>query len=717
MFHKRLYNRWIVLTFIIVALCIGCSGPKKKDSVDASYSDEEEIEEELDVQLKPSLHQVKLSWNQIEGATRYVITREEHKSKGIDYNEIGKLIKEDSIAELSPEETSFRDNDVKAGNYYIYDIYAYRDTDAPTDSGNDTGQKDSSDTVATVKTDATTSEGADPSSVLHTQETILLMIGYANWDSAALHLDGFSAVTSPTDITLNAAFMSNNYYDIEPMGMEIYRGTSPLTMEKLADIPFAEDEFWEKEGVFRYTDKTVEAGKTYYYQVAGYIDYEGKREYGESSSYLKRTAVLPVGEYSMDFTQQKNGFEISLQSSNEDNAELEFITNQFNGLVDYIYQKSDYSYGSTSMCLEAYKPESGKWKSYQGETLCLKGGEKIALRFVPIEGEEKPALSKDSQNSAEILLMTKYNGEYVNMHFDFRQNRTFLTDLGSETDMEWAYWDTTEKTISADDVHTRADKQNNAVPDVYIYGGFHFGSIYGDSLSCQPDYSKKSMGNCPDGVEIYRSTDNKNFSKVADIKYFFPDNEGYAEPVEYDDPDVIPGKSYYYKARNYIDTADGRIYGKMSEYWDPFYAYYNAGIRYKMWQAGGKTATGREPIVIGLYSCSLGNPPLEITPPRYGSIQKSDEQTIYGFTETEYSTDGVHWKKITKKIKQLKLLPKETLYLKIKPDDIDWEDVDTFSLEAEQPEDTYVAWEGDGGGMELSCKINSGERLQQTEEN
>ena len=715
MFHKRLCRQWIVWIFIIVAFCTACSGKEKKDDDTLTYFFEEGEEDYLDVQSEASLHQVKLSWNQVEGISRYVIIREEHKTKGLDHNEIGKLIKKGTIAELSPEETSFRDNDVKAGNYYIYDIYAYRDTDVAADSWDDAEQKDSSGTVTDANGTAATDEEDGLPSVLNSQEIIWLNIGHANWDAAALHMDGFSAVTSPTDITLNAVFVSDSY-DIEPMGMEIYRGASPLNMAKLADIPFTEDEFLEKDGAFRYTDETVEMGKTYYYQVTGYIDYEGQREYGTASSYLKRTAVLSVGEYSMDAAQSKNGFEISLQSSNEGNAKLEFIANQFNALVDYIYQKNDYSYGSMSMCLEAYRRGDGKWKSYQGQNLCLEGREKVTLRFVPIEGEKRKraSWSKDSQRSAEILLMTKYNGELVNMHLDLRKNRTFLTDLDSETGMEWAYWDTTEKTINADDIHKRVNKQNAKVPDVDISGGV-FHRIYAGSLSFWPAYTEKNIANCPDGVEIYRSTDNINFSKIANVKYPLQDNVGYAEHVEYDDPTVMPGKNYYYKARNYIDTEDGRIYGKLSEKGEPYFTNYDF-VRYKMWQAEGKVATGREPLVIGLYSCSLGNSPLKITLPGYGMIQKSNEQTIYGFTMTEYSTDAVHWKKITDKTKKLKLLPKKTLYLKIKPDDIDWEDAETFSLDAERPENTYVGWEGDGGGVELSCKINSTESLQQIEE-
>lgn len=576
-----------------------------------------------------SLKQVNLSWNKIRRATGYVISREEYKNDG---DEPGEMVANSRtiLAKLSPKDISYQDTTVKKETHYRYIIQAYCEYD---------------------ELDETEYEADKLEPVLVEGAMVQLALEDADWKTNTEE----QRATSPSSITIEVGLNSNWSEKIAPEGIEIYRGTSFDTIQKLTELPITQENCLDDYNTgIRYVDENVTAGETYFYQAKSYKVLDGTRVYGTPTVYLKKTAVLPEGDYSMEFEQKKGkspSLEISLQSNIKGNAKLQFISNQFNGLVDYIYQNKDGSYHSVSMHLKSYKKESTNQTAYQGQTLYLKEEEQISLCFVPNEGETL-VFPDENMKSAEILLLAEYNNLERNLHFDLKQNQVFLTEKNSETDKPYSL----AETINASDVTKKGISQNNFVANVtgFGYGDFPSG-FYETGILFTPAYSNKNAIT-PDGVEIYRSEDNENFSLAEVVPY-----SEYGS-IKYNDPRAIPGNTYYYKARNYRTTDSGKVYGKFSNT-ITFYANYVGG-KYKMWLAENQTESedlenGQQQIVIGIYSYSSGNPTLSFDD---SSVSCQIDGKEFPFVIKESSLDGIHWKK---KSKKLGLSPKKTIYLKL----------------------------------------------------
>lgn len=645
-FSKKLNqkNFLIICLFAIGIIFAGCSkNTGTKENTKAATEPTARPLDSLNFQVEAaSLKQVNLSWNKIRRATSYVISRERYKNDGGDPGEMvanSRII----LARLSPDDTSYQDTTVKEETHYRYIIQAYCEYD----------ELDEMEYEAN-KLEPVLVEGA----------MVQLAIGDADWKTNTEE----QRITAPTSITLEVGLNSNSSGRIAPEGIEIYRGTSFDKMQLLTDLPITQDNPLEDYNTgIRYVDENVATGQTYFYQAKSYKVFDGTRVYGTPTVYLKKSAVLPERNYSMEFAQKKGenlSLEISLQSNIKGNATLQFISNQFNGLVDYIYQNEDESYHSVSMRLQSYKKGNKNWTAYQGQTLCLQGEEQINLRFEPIE-EETLVFPAENMKSAEILLLVEYNSIERNLHFDLKQNQVFLTETYSETDKPTSL----AETINASDMNEKGNRQNDSVPDV---SSFKYSET---KIGFTPLYTQANAKNCPDGVEIYRSNDNKNFSLAKAVSY--PDYFSAA----YSDSLAVPGNTYYYKARNYIDTETGRIYGKFTNI--TFHANYNTE-KYKMWLAENPTENenseekASQQIIIGIYSYSLGNPTLHFDSSS-ASCKIGEEQ--FPFVIKEYSLDGIHWKN---KSKEFTLSPKEMIYLKLEAEknqkEFDWNNIDKIYI-------------------------------------
>lgn len=648
----------IILLCMILTLCVGCNqNTKKKEAVKSTAESTDNLTNSLDFHVEiPSSNQVNLSWNQVRDAARYVIVRENLKSTD-EYDVPGAATGQTKLAELSAEETSYQDTTVKAGKYYQYNIYVYAENSEQAQ----TGQEETEDDY-----------------YKSSEEIVQLAVEDVYWET---DYDEENLATSPSAITVMACFNQNPLKRIEPTGMEIFRGTSLTKMKKFTEVAVSQDDLIKKDGEkgILFVDENVKAGKVYYYQARAYVEIDGKREYGYSSNYLRKSAVLPEGDYSMHVTQKKGNspsLELSLQSNIKGNAKLQFIGNQFNGLVDYVYRKKNHSYESLSMRLAAYRKGNREWVTYQGQSLCLNEKEKIDFRFVPLNGDETFIPPKDNWQAAEIVLMVKYDTIQRNLHFDLKENLAFITPKDSEKDSPIPF----TETMNAYEINDKGNHQKTSVPGVSIYVADDYGDI-----RLYPAYTKKKKGNFPDGVEIYRSSDNKNFSLAGTVEY--PE---YGD-ARYSDSTLLPGDKCYYKARNYIETDNGRIYGKFSQCTEPFYAGYRGG-KYKMWLAEKPSAKEQNQIVVGLYSYSLGNPTLCFD---YAAYWLGQDYSLLKIKE--YSLDGIHWKKKGKKYMGMRLPAKKTVYLKIaqkKQEEFDWEDVDSIILDTILADNTneYVAF-------------------------
>ena len=630
---------------LTTASCVGCS--KNRDAqkqeekvIKAMEVDEAEPLEDLAIEAEvPTAWQVDLTWNKISRATGYDIVREGYSLSSA--NEIRRKGDRKVLARLSSSETSYQDTTVKKGCYYIYRVRAHCEYD---------------------ELDKTEYDEADMPAILKSEEAnVYTGVLSASWETAGYQNTAHDDPEACSDnITLPIRINQSNDIEtgIEMTGVEIYRGTSLRNIRKWEDVPIVEKELEMilEEPALLYKDENVEAGETYYYQIRGYAEAGGERWHGKKSNYVKVSAVLPDGDYSMDLAERKEkepSFEISLQSNIMGNARLEFIRNEWNGLVDYVYQKEDGSYHSASMYLESYRKGIREWTPYQGQELYLEGTESIGLRLAPLEGE-KILWPGDGLKSAEIILRVNYNEYSTFLCFDLKEKKAFLRRVDSETDKLWSV----SEVINESDINKKGKKKGDSVADVSWSGGYdgYYGHLW--------FYYVRKGKNCPDGVEIYRSEDNKNFSLLDTAEY--PEYGG----AKYEDYSVLPGKTYYYKARNYMDTDTGRIYGKFPKDLPPqaLHANYHTG-KYKVWLADDQENQQEKQFIIGIHSCSQGNPSLSF---KYndGTCETKDctfnsADGLFSLEIKEYSTDGIHWKKRKGKSKGDVLPPKGTIYLKL----------------------------------------------------
>lgn len=407
---------------LTAASCMGCS--KNRDAqkpeeiaIKATEAAVAEPLEDLVVEAEvPTARQIDLTWNKISRATGYNIVRESYSLSSADV--IRRKGDRKVLARLSSDETSYQDSTVRKGCYYIYRVRAHCEYDEL-----DEAEYDPEDMPAVLKSE---------------EAYVYTGVLSASWETTGYqNIAHDDPEACPDDITLPIRI--NRSTDIATgigmTGVEIFRGTSFRNIRKWEDVPIVEEELEMilEEPALLYKDENVEAGETYYYQVRGYAEAGGERWHGKRSNYVKVSAVLPDGDYSMDLTEKKGmnpSFEISLQSNIIGNARLDFIRNEWNGRVDYVYQKEDSSYHSASMYLESYRKGTQKWTPYQRQELYLDGTENIRLRLAPLEGE-KILWPEDGLKSAEIILWVNYNGCSAFLCFDLIEEKEFIIGIHS----------------------------------------------------------------------------------------------------------------------------------------------------------------------------------------------------------------------------------------------------------------------------------------------
>lgn len=536
---------------LTAASCMGCSKngdsqkPEEK-AIKATRIAVAEPLEDLVVEAEiPTVRQVNLAWNKISRATGYDIVRESYSlsNAGVFRRKGDRKV----LTRLSSDETSYQDPTVRKGYYYIYRVRAHCEYD---------------------ELDEAEYDPADMPAILKSEEAYVYTgVSSASWLTAGYrNIAHDDPEACPDDITLPIRINQSTDYasGIEMTGVEIYRGTSLRNIRKWEDVPIVEEELEmiHEEPTLLYKDENVEAGETYYYQVRGYAESDGERWHGKRSHYVKVSAVLPDGDYSMDLMEKKGmrpSFEISLQSNVIGNARLDFIRDEWNGRVDYVYQKEDSSYHSASMYLESYRKGTRKWTPYQRQELYLDGTENISLRLVPLEGE-KILWPGDGLKSAEIILCVNYNEYSAFLCFDLIGEKAFLRRIDSETDKMWSV----SEEINKNDIHN--GKFLKDLPAQVLYADYHTG-------------------------------------------------------------------------------------------------------KYKVWLADDQESQQEKQFIIGIHSCSRGNPSLSF---KYsdGTCETKDYTVnsadgFFSLAIKAYSADGVHWKKRKKKSKGDVLPPKGTIYLKL----------------------------------------------------
>ena len=478
----------------------------------------------------------------------------------------------------------------------------------------------------------------------------------------------------------------DRYYgdsEVTPAGIEIYRTTDGKKQykQKVLKLSKKEKQKYQKGRSItkKFTDKKIVPGTTYYYQVKPYTIIKKKKIYGVPTDYLKRSAILPKGDYMVkaELSSSKDSLDISLTGGSKGNAELDFIENQFYGLADLLCQKKDGSYDAVSLSLRTYQYDKKDQTDFNGQDLKLKGKQNITLRFSPNQkGEKIPDSFRNYQN-VEILLQVRYEEYYRNLHMNLKTGKACISEMSDEKKISY---DTETFTLLKQKKNKKAKKTAKAdltrflsrtrLPDDEDDEVYNAWCDYGHGITItynNEDVSKKLV---PDGARLYRSKDNKNFQPVADLTY----QKG-LNYIKYQDSQVKLGEVWYYKARNYVNTKNGKKFSPQTKDSMPFYA----NFKYNRYSLSPISVPDCEisadelcsPMIFRLQGLSAGNQELKLDAvscawacvkikncKRWGKPEYRD-------TITAYSYDGINWTK-WKKGKTVTILPKQTIYLKLK---------------------------------------------------
>lgn len=363
---------------------------------------------------------VKVTWSQVSRARSYVISRS-----------VGDGGKDWKILDtLSPEQTSYMDETAGIGKEYHYTVEAYCEY-------NDT--------------DRFAYENEQMPESLSADCTIYTGVGAAYWSGK--NTDNASAELG--SIQLEYAFGTEATGDVEPEGVEIYRGTSPKNYKLLERGLVIKKSTSEYNLARNYIDRSVEQGKTYYYQVRAYAVIDGKRVYGEKSKPLKLTAAEPEGKYSVRIAREpgtsSNNMVIALTGTAQENGTLTLSTATLQGKVSYVYRMTEEAYAASrdtgeetgpsaipyeSMALRVSRISSdGRYFSSLGQDVVLNAKETVYLELEPSDSSQE-LLTQASLTQAQLFMRAKYNEGVHGLQLDLKRKQAALTDVFSNPSLK-----------------------------------------------------------------------------------------------------------------------------------------------------------------------------------------------------------------------------------------------------------------------------------------
>lgn len=362
---------------------------------------------------------VKISWSAVSRARSYVISRSENNG------DKWKVLKT-----LSPKNTSFTDETAKMGMEYHYTVQAYCEYS---------------------KTDYFAYSKKQMPESLETECEIYTGVGDAFWDKEAAQKK-----QKIGSISLTYSFGSNGKEAVEPEGVEIYRGTAKNKLQLLErglvkDISTQDFDFGRS-----YMDKTVEQGKSYYYQVRAYAVLDGKRVYGKKSSVLKMQAAEPEGIYSVRLVKEPGSYSsdiaVAITSVQKKNGTLTLTSNELSQRVTMMYRMTPQyyqqsgdgtttSYTAASPAPKAAKPPyqiiklkadrystDGRYYKQITEDIVLKPQQTVYLEFSPIDQTQK-MFSSYNLESEEINFQARYNeGDHL-LNMNLKKQKAVLKDI------------------------------------------------------------------------------------------------------------------------------------------------------------------------------------------------------------------------------------------------------------------------------------------------
>lgn len=314
----------------------------------------------------------------------------------------------------------------------------------------------------------------------------------------------------------------------------------------------------------------------------------------------------------------------------------------------------------------------------------MENTEENQLNFkIRLKSQNKVQLTWNSVREAEKYKITRRDENWDNKKvYTFSPNvTTFQQTL--EKDKQYYYileavWKGKEKD-DYDDIYTETA---DAYTGVFVPWGKNWWystleqktgwtnathiTIFNRSMKLSHD-----AGIVPDGVEIYRGDTEDSCRYIGEMEY---SKFGDSVECDYVDEDVVPGQIYYYKRRNYKETAKGRLYSLFSD--TARIQAVSQNGNYRVWAAkkekktekkNGKKKTYLKSLTMAIHNSSVGNGDLRTYSNSSGDYYAYEtEDVIKTFKVVKYSFDGVNWTDMSKK-ETVTVHPEQTIYLKMEP--------------------------------------------------
>ena len=159
-------------------------------------------------------------------------------------------------------------------------------------------------------------------------------------------------------------------------GLELYRREEGSDEWTLLTKPSAEDT--------EYEDKSVEAGKTYYYRLRSYGTYNGEILYSPYTDEMELSAVNKSGKYSSTLIKKGTNKIVVKIDSEQYNGVLSLSSRYSLDIAEDMYQIDDYE--GVPLKIAAVSTDGETWtKLTKEDSVEIKGGESLYLRLKPLK--------------------------------------------------------------------------------------------------------------------------------------------------------------------------------------------------------------------------------------------------------------------------------------------------------------------------------------------
>ncbi len=301
----------------------------------------------------------------------------------------------------------------------------------------------------------------------------------------------------------------------------------------------------------RYVDRNVTYGKTYYYQVRAIG--LGEKKYSNEVKYK----LVPLKVTNVKLSAVKaNSIKVSYDKQSESGYSIERSTNNKTWtVVKTITKNSTLSFNNTGLKantkyyyrVRAYKTVSGK-KVY--------GAYSDVVMARTLLDKPTVTIKENTYQSLKLTISAVKGASYYMIYRSDEEKGEYVfvdsTDKTSFVDSGLGFNETYYYKVRACNADNKCGSYSSVISaKVKIKTP----SIKLDTGSKVPLTIKVSGLNETDGYLIYRSTDNENWSKIAELN---------SDQATYVDMTAKKNKAYYYKVRTYVYWNDARKFSRYS---------------------------------------------------------------------------------------------------------------------------------------------------------